>query len=95
MLDDHTQTMHSACMATKTISLKTEAYQRLRSVRRYPDESFSDIVLRATWPEETVTAGELLERLRSTPPVLTQEALDRVDAVSRSDAPPEEKWTTR
>jgi hypothetical protein len=59
--------MRSACMATKTISLKTEAYQRLRSVRRYSDESFSDIVLRATWPDETVTAGELLDRLRSTP----------------------------
>jgi len=87
--------MHSACMATKTISLKIEAYQRLRSVRRYPQESFSDIVLRATWPEETLTAGELLEHLRSTPPVLTQEALDRIDRASRSDAPPDDKWTTR
>jgi predicted CopG family antitoxin len=86
--------MHSACMATKTISLKIEAYQRLRTARRYPDESFSDIVLRATWPEKTLTAGELLEHLRSTPPVLTQEALDRVDAASRRDAPPDEKWTT-
>jgi predicted CopG family antitoxin len=82
-------------MPTKTISLKIEAYQRLRSVRRYPDESFSDIVLRATWPEETLTAGDLLEHLRSTQPVLTQEALDRIDAASRSDAPPDEKWTTR
>jgi len=87
--------MHNACMPTKTISLKIEAYNRLRSVRRYPDESFSSIVLRATWPEETLTAGDLLEHLRSTPPVLTQEALDRIDAASRSDGPPDEKWTTR
>jgi hypothetical protein len=87
--------MHNACMATKTISLKIEAYQRLRSVRRYPQESFSNIVLRATWPEETLTAGELLDHLRSTPAVLTQDALDDIDRASRSDAPAEDKWTTR
>jgi len=87
--------MHDACMATKTISLKIEAYQRLRSVRRYPDESFSNVVLRATWPEETLTARDVLEHLRSRPPVLTQEALDRIDAASRGDAPPDEKWTKR
>jgi len=52
-------TMHEACMSTKTISVKIEAYERLRAARRYPDESFSEVVLRARWPEDTVTAGEL------------------------------------
>lgn len=35
-------------MATKTISLKVEAYERLRSARRYREESFSEVVMRAT-----------------------------------------------
>jgi len=34
-------------MATKTISLTVEAYDRLRAARRRPDESFTDVVLRA------------------------------------------------
>jgi hypothetical protein len=38
-----------ACMSTKTVSLKKEAYDRLRAARRYPGESFSDVVLRARW----------------------------------------------
>jgi predicted CopG family antitoxin len=47
-------------MGTKTISLKREAYDRLRAARRFPTESFSEVVLRATWPEDTVSARELL-----------------------------------
>jgi predicted CopG family antitoxin len=42
-------------MGTKTVSLKDEAYNRLKSARRYPGESFSEVVLRATWPEDTIT----------------------------------------
>lgn len=34
-------------MATKTISLKLEAYEKLRAARRSPDESFSEVVMRA------------------------------------------------
>jgi hypothetical protein len=34
-------------MATKTISLRIEAYERLKAERRYQDESFSGVVIRA------------------------------------------------
>ena len=35
------------CMATKTIALRLEAYERLKRARRTPTESFSDVVMRA------------------------------------------------
>jgi predicted CopG family antitoxin len=82
-------------MATKTISLKLEAYERLRRARRFPEESFSEVVLRATWPEETLTAGELLRRTRERGAYFTGEELDRVAEAKRADGPPEDKWAGR
>jgi hypothetical protein len=67
-------------MSTKTISLKREAYDRLRAARRYPEESFSEVVLRATWPEDTVTASNLLRLYRGRRPRLPERLLDRVEA---------------
>jgi hypothetical protein len=87
--------MHIACMGTKTISLKIEAHERLKAARRYPTESFSEVVLRATWPEDTVTARELLAMVRSSPPWFTAAELDAIEAADRSDAPPEDKWGDR
>jgi len=55
-------------MSTKTISLKMEAYKKLKAARRYPEESFSQVILRATWPEETITAEEFLARYRKNGP---------------------------
>ena len=82
-------------MAVKTITLKLEAYERLRSARRYPTESFSAVVLRASWPEDTVIARELLALRRGRRGVLSNAGLDRIEELKRSDAPPEDKWTTR
>lgn len=87
--------MHDACMATKTISLKIEAYDRLRQARRHPDESFSDVVMRAAWPELGITARELREVYRAEGPVLGADALDRVEEALRTDRPPEDKWAKR
>ncbi len=87
--------MHTACMATKTISLRLEAYDKLRAARRYPDESFSQVILRATWPEETLNGAELLRRMRENGSWLSEEALDRIELHKAGDAPPEDKWTRR
>ena len=70
--------MHVACMATKTISLKIEAWDRLRRARKTPDESFSEVVMRAQWPEVGATAHELLAVYSSSGPHLSLEALDRI-----------------
>ena len=87
--------MHNACMSTKTISLRIEAYERLRSARRYPEESFSQVILRARWPEETITAEDLLRRVREGGPRLSQESLDRIESLKRSDVQPTDKWASR
>jgi len=79
-------------MGTKTISLKDEAYRRLSAARRYPGESFSEVVLRATWPEDTVTAAELLARWKTSRPHFSDDELDRIEAMKKRDAPPEDKW---
>lgn len=85
--------MHDECrMATKTISLKLDAYEKLKRARRSPDESFSDVVLRATWPEETVSGAALLEKYRDRGPWLSDEDLSRIEAMKVADEPPEDKW---
>ena len=84
--------MHSLCMATKTISLRLEAYEKLRRARRFAGESFSEVVLRASWPEETVTGGELLERSRAHGPFFSAEGLERIERLKAADRPPEDKW---
>lgn len=82
-------------MSTRTISVKAEAYSRLRAARRYPAESFSEVVLRATWPEDTITAGGLLKLIRSRRARLTGDELNQVEEANRTDAPPEDKWGDR
>lgn len=84
--------MHIACMATKTISLKLEAYEKLKSARRYASESFSQVILRARWPEETITGGKLLRRCREKGAHFSEAELDRIEDLKQSDAPPEDKW---
>ena len=82
-------------MGTKTISLKDEAYNRLKTARRYPDESFSEVVLRATWPEDTITAKAFLALLNSRRTTLRADELDRIEALKKSDRPAEDKWAGR
>lgn len=87
--------MYTSHMAIKTVSLKTEAYERLKSARRYPGESFSEVVLRASWPEDTMTGAELLERCRTEGATFTAAELEAIEAVKAADAPAEDKWKTR
>jgi predicted CopG family antitoxin len=79
-------------MATKTISLHIEAYNKLKAARRYPTESFSQVILRANWQEETITAKELLERCQKGSFHFSEEALERIEQLKQKDHPPENKW---
>ena len=82
-------------MATKTVSVTIEAYDKLRRARRYPSESFTQVILRATWPEDTITAAELLSRLDHTPAPFTAEELDAIERAKTEQREPEDKWTDR
>jgi len=78
-------------MATKTISIDLEAYERLRRARRTRTESFSKVIKRAVWPPPPHTAAALLKALEAAP-LMDQEALDHLEKAQRTDRPPEDPW---
>lgn len=78
-------------MATKTISIDIEAYERLRAARSSPGESFSRVIKRAHWRNEGRTAGALLAALADLP-TAPAEVLDRLDAAQHMDLPPDDPW---
>ena len=80
--------MHCSCMATKTISLELDAYEKLRRAKRRPSESFSEVVRRAVFPKEPYTAVGLAEegrtRMREGKALLDEATLDRLDEAQSS-----------
>lgn len=78
-------------MATKTISIDIEAYERLRRARRHQKESFSKVIKRAVWPTPPRTAGAFLAAMEQVP-LMESPVLDRLDEAQRADAPPEDPW---
>lgn len=78
-------------MATKTISIDLDAYERLRRARRSRSESFSMVIKRAVWPAPPRTAGALLKASADTA-VMKEDVLDRLETIQRGDAPPEDPW---
>lgn len=87
--------VYNLCMPTKTVSVRIEAYEKLKRARRYERESFSEVVLRAHWPEETITAGELARLYREKGPFFNEEELARIERLKGDDQPPENKWADR
>ena len=80
-------------MVTKTITIDLAAYERLRSARRSPDDSFSKVIKRAIWPHEPRTAAGMLAGLERLP-VMSEAELEGLDAAQLADAAPENPWRT-
>ena len=52
-------------MKFKTISLSEDAYKILKGAKRSRQESFTEVVKRASWDEPADTMGEALDLLES------------------------------
>ena len=81
-------------MSTKTISVSLPAYEKLRRARRRPDESFSQVILRADWRGDSVTADELLREIRRTTTCYSVADLEQVEDAKRVAEAPVDKWPT-
>ncbi|WP_367870474.1 antitoxin VapB family protein [Luteolibacter sp. Populi] len=79
-------------MATKTISVDLEAYERLSEARKSPKESFSQVIHRAQWPERAKTCEDLLAALASMPAV-PEKVIQRLDEAQTQDSPPDDPWS--
>jgi len=76
-------------MSTKTISLEIEAYEKLRRAKRFPRESFTEVVLRASIPDSGVTGSALLADFEDGASAFSDEALDVIDTLNENDRPPD------
>jgi hypothetical protein len=70
-------------MATKTITLELDAYEKLKKAKRSERESFSEVVRRARWDESPATGAQLLAHLtvlrrRHPEAFLADDVLDRI-----------------
>jgi Putative antitoxin len=83
--------MHISCMATKTISLELDAYEKLRSSKR-PGESFSDVVRRAVFRQTAPTGKELLTWFHQGGSGASDHFLKLVEMADSHDTPPDNPW---
>ena len=78
-------------MATKTISLKLNAYERLRAFKRQ-GESFSEVVRRAVFPEAPPSGTDLLSYFRDGGSGVSHAFLDAVEQAAQDGPKPDNPW---
>ena len=74
-------------MATKTISLELDAYEKLRVAKLRERESFSSVVRRAVFPAPAHTGAAVLETLSALGPesVPSSQVLNHWEKIRRED----------
>jgi hypothetical protein len=88
-----TETEHA--LEGESASTRPENEARNTPRTRAECECFTEVVLRATWPEVGVTGHELLELGRARGPILSEQELDAVEEAKAADRIPEDKWASR
>jgi predicted CopG family antitoxin len=78
-------------MATKTITLELDAYDKLRAAK-LPGESFSAVVRRAAFLNSRKTAGELIDYLSTGGSDASDAYLDSLEAAIKHDPAPRSPW---
>jgi predicted CopG family antitoxin len=83
--------MHDSCMATKTITLELDAYEKLAAAKR-GRESFSSVVRRCILPGAPRNGASVLAALRERRRFMSDDALGKLEEIDRSDPPPDNPW---
>lgn len=78
-------------MATKTISIDLEAYNRLRAARMTASDSFSRVIKRAKWDVQAKTCGDLLSALAGMQ-VASDDVLEHLERAQAEDEAPDHPW---
>jgi len=78
-------------MATKTITLELDAYEKLRAAKQ-AGESFSSVVRRALIPGRPRSGAEVLAYFRSEGPFFSDEELGAMETVADRDPAPSNPW---
>ena len=80
--------VHVFSVATKTITLELDAYERLKRAKRSPRESFTEVVRRLPLPASAITAGQFLALARERGALLTEADARAIDELNATDQPP-------
>lgn len=78
-------------MATRTITLELDAYEKLRKAKR-GGESFTEVVRRAVFSEALATGATLRDYYRKGGSGVSEKYLDAVEDATRHDPIPEDPW---
>jgi len=80
-----------SCMATRTITLELDAYEKLRRAKR-GGESFTEVVRRAVWIDAPVTGASLRDYFHKGGSGVSDRYLDAVEHAAALDRIPEDPW---
>jgi hypothetical protein len=78
-------------MATKTITLEIDAYEKLRAAKK-AGESFSEVVRRCAFNDDPLTGEELLQYFRAGGSAISERYLAAVEEAARKDPVPVNPW---
>jgi predicted CopG family antitoxin len=78
-------------MATKTITLELDAYEKLRSAKR-GGESFTEVVRRAVVEDAPVTGAVLRDYFRNGGSGVSEKYLDTMERAAKRDPIPDNPW---
>ena len=78
-------------MATKTITLEIDAYEKLRQAKR-GGESFTEVVRRAVWVDAPLTGTALRHYFRNGGSGISEKYLDAVEEAAKHDPIPDNPW---